>query len=119
MRRNLFYIVIALISIGIIALNSMDSVKYLLCEIPDNYVYTDLEVTNESVTITFDSPTSDQVFSDYEYHIEDDTLYIGVKYSMALIGNSSSSRKTVTIETDEDITTIILKGGSEEEVIYP
>ena len=119
MRKNLFFVLIAIISIGIITLNTSNTLKYLMCENPANYIYTDLVVEEDSVTITFDSPTSNEVFSDYEYHIEDNTLYIGVRYSMVIIGNESSSRKTVTIELDEEVDKIVLKGNNEEVIIYP
>lgn len=119
MRRNLFYIVIGMIAVGIILLNTNNTVKYLTCEDPNNYVYTIDEISNDELVITFDSPTSAETFGDYVYHVKNGILYIGVKYTLNPLSNDGTSRYTATIEFVDEINEIVLKGGNFEKVIYP
>lgn len=118
MRRGLFYIVIGIISVGIILLNTSNTLKYLTCEDPNNYIYDNLVVEDKTMTITFDVTTSSESFSEYEYHIKDNTLYIGVKYKMIVLGEISS-RETVTLDVNQTIEKVVLKGANTERIIYP
>jgi hypothetical protein len=119
MRKSLFFIVIAIVSIGVIVLNTNNTVKYLVCEDPNNYISIIDEVNNDSVVITVDTTSSAETFSDYVYHIEEGTLFIGVKYALNPLNDDATGRYTITIDTDTEIDTIILKGANEEEIIYP
>ena len=119
MRRGLFYIVVAIIAIGIIALNTIDSVKYLTCEDPENYNYTINEVSNNSVEIDISLNSTNETYSDFVYHINDSTLYIGVKFTMNPLNDDADGSYTIQIDIDEEITSIVLKGASKEKVIYP
>ncbi|AIO18067.1 hypothetical protein KQ51_00164 [Candidatus Izimaplasma bacterium HR1] len=119
MRRGAFYVLMAIVAIGIILLNTIDSIKYLTCEDPNNYIYEINEITETSITITVDTTSSAETFSDYVYHINEDTLYIGVKYTMNPLNDNPTSRYTFTIEIEDEIDKIILKGGTEEKVIFP
>lgn len=119
MRKGAFYILIAIISIAIIALNTVDSVKYLTCEDPDNYSVTIDEMTDDEITVTIQKITQDETYSDNVYHIEDGVLYIGVKFTMNPLNDNPDATHTITIELEEAIHTIIAKGGIEEKTIYP
>ncbi len=119
MRKSLFYIVVGIIAVGIIVLNTNSTVKYLTCEDPDNYGYTINEVTEDEVEIYVTTFSSADTYSDFKYHIEDGTLYLGVKFVLNPLNSSPEGSYTITIELDEEITSIVLKGSNNEKVIYP
>ena len=119
MRRGAFFVLVAIIAVGIILLNTVNGIKYLTCEDPNNYVYEIVEVTDEEVTIIVDTTSSAETFSEYVYHVEEQTLFIGVKYTMNPLNDNPTSRYTITIELDNEIDTIVLKGANEQKVIYP
>ena len=114
MKRAPFFFIVVLVSIGIILLNSLNSLKYLTCEDPNNIVVTIDELTETEITLTITTLSSAETFSDYVYHIEDNTLYVGAKFALNLFTDSPRGSYTFTIETTEQIETVILKGGMEE-----
>lgn len=119
MRKGLFYVFIALLAIGIILLNTVDGLKYLTCENPDNYIVVVNDVGDYEVDITLMTTSSAESFSSYEYHIDGDTLYIGAKFTMNPLNSNPNGSYNVILETDERINFIIAKGGSEETQVYP
>ena len=119
MRKSLFYIFIALISIGVILLNTVDSVKYLTCEDPNNVDIVVTSITESKIVFEVTKDTDNETFSNYVYHIEDGTLYIGVKYALNPLNDSPNNSYTVELETTELIEIIIIKGGMEEVQVYP
>lgn len=118
MRKGAFYVLIAIISIGIIALNTVDSMKYLTCEDPNNYTITVDEKTNESITLTIEKIKQNETYSDTVYHMEDGVLYIGVRFTMNPLNKEPDSSHTITFELTEEIHTIIAVGGVEEVEVY-
>lgn len=119
MRKGLFYIVIAILSIGIIVFSTNNDLKYLICENPDNYLYTLDLVSQEEVTITVDTINNNDTFSEYVYHFEGSTLYIGVKFAMNPVNDNATSKHTFTIPLNDTIQKIILSGANNDKVIYP
>lgn len=119
MSRNLLYVVIGIIAVGIILLNTNNTVKYLTCEDPSDYTYVIESINSDELEITFETSNSTETFSDYVYHIDNGILYIGVKYSLNPLSNDENSRYTTTIELTEVVNEIILKGASNQLVIYP
>jgi len=111
--------VIGIIAVGIIALNTVDSVKYLTCEDPENYSYIINEITTESVEIDIQLDSTSETDSDFVYHISDSTLYIGVKFTMNPLNDDADGSYTIQIDVEEEFSSIVLKGASKEKVIYP
>ncbi len=119
MRKGLFYILIALISIGIILLNTVDSIKYLTCEDPANYTIIVEEVKETEIELTITTFSSGETFSSYEYHIDGDTLYVGAKFALNPLTDNATGTHTFTIDTEERINVIYAKGGTEEVKVFP
>jgi len=119
MRKGLFYILIALISVGVILLNTVDSVKYLTCEDPSKVEVVVTSITADEIVFNITKDTDSETFSDYVYHIENGTLYIGVKYALNPLNDSPNNSFTIELETPELIEVIIIKGGMEEVQVYP
>lgn len=119
MNKGLFFIFIALISVGIIALNTIDSVKYLTCEDPSKVTVEVKSITEDEIIFDITKDTDNETFTDYVYHIEDNTLYIGVKYALNPLNNSPNNSFTIELETTELIEFIVIKGGMEEVQVYP
>lgn len=119
MRKNLFFVIIAIISIGIIVLNTNNTVKYLTCEDPSNYTYTVNSLTEDEVNITVTTVSSSETFSDYLFHFEEGTLYIGVKFALNPLSDSPNGTFTMNIELDEEISKIVLTGSNNEIQIHP
>ncbi len=53
------------------------------------------------------------------YHIEGNTLYIGVKYALNPLNDDPINSFTIELETTELIENIIIKGGMDEVQVYP
>jgi len=119
MRKGFFYIFIALISVGVILLNTVDSVKYLTCEEPENVDIEVMSISNDEIVFEITKDTDNETFSDYVYHIEGKTLYIGVKYTLNPLNDDPISSFTVELDTTELIEVIIIKGGMDEVQVYP
>lgn len=119
MRKGLIYIVLGLISVGIIALSTVDSVKYLTCEEPDKILVEITSISDTEITLVITKDTNSESFSSFVYHIEDNILYVGAKYTMNPLNNEPTAVYTETLELTAPLESVIVKGGMIEEQIYP
>ena len=118
MKRKIFFGIVVLISIVIILFNNVESLKYMTCSEYGVAIVIIEEITEEDVTIRFSTPGSLETLRAYEYHQEDEVLYVCAKYWANPIGTGTGDF-TITIETYQEISTIIYKGSKEAVVVYP
>ena len=119
MRKSLFFILIAIVSVGIIMLNTSNALKYLICEDPSNLKVEVTAISDTEITIEITKDTHNETFSEFVYHIKDGTLYVGAKYALNPLSDDDTYTYTETIQLNEPIDRVVVKGGVEEIEVYP
>lgn len=110
-KRRLLIIIILIASLILLLSNGWRLFGFKYCSSPKSLHIKKIEVTDERVNLSVINYSSAGIFSGYITKVENNNLYIGLKYSLFSLNRNGGSNIQIPISIKQDnIQKIYLKG---------
>lgn len=109
--KYLVICIVVLIGVGLLmATHGWRLFGFSFCKNPDHIAVQNIDYNEEIVKLTGTTSTSGDYFAGYTYKIEDDNLYIGLKYNLIIFSEKDGDFNIELDMNEKNIKKIYLKG---------